>query len=1559
MSIQVVSRRSPRWRAAFAAIIGVVLVFSAALVAPVAASAAVPAAKAPFLQRTADVATADALPTVQIDSGYVWAQTTVGNTVYAAGSFSNARAALAAPGTSLTPRSNILAYDIATGNLLPFAPTVNGVIKSIARSNDGSRIYIGGSFTQVNGTARFNFAALDAQTGQLIAGFAPSVGGVGVFGITLLGDSVYVAGNFTQANGTARKNFAAFATSNGALRSWAPTSDLQVDALVTDPDGSQVIAGGRFSMVNGLATQRGLSAIDPVSGIVNTGWQANSTVMNGATSGKAGIFALSTDATGVYGTGWVFADVATGNLEGVFAADAGSGAIRWVADCHGDHYGVYSTGKVVYATSHTHQCETVSLWPEQSVRQYRYMEAFTTTAEGTLSRSASVGSIYKDWSGTPSPSAYAWYPDFTVGTASGLGQAGLSITGAGDYISVAGEFTSVNGQRYQGIVRFSTTPSGGAKQGPRLTGASWSAPTATTASPGRVRVSIPVNWDRDDRDLTYQLLRTGTAGVIDQKVVSSGWWSTAQASLTDKTVTPGATYTYTVRAVDGNGNATTSQPVTATATSGVTSDYANAVLDDGAQLYYPLGSTTTNWAGGASPSYGSGVSVASPGAVEGATGTTASKLDGTTSGLISSGAAVSGPTDFSAETWFKTTTDNGGKIFGFGDQQTSFSGSYDRHLYMQNNGRLTFGVYPGAVRTVSSTTSYNDGRWHHAVASLSSAGMELYVDGVLVAQDASVTDAQGYNGYWRVGGDSLGGWPDGPARWEFDGTVDEFAVYPSALSAAQVATHYALGAGIHAPTAAFDATPTNLTVAFDATASTVDAGQTLTGYSWDFGDGHTGTGATPTHVYSASGTYDVVLNVTDSRGLTGTVSHPVTVTGPNALPTADFTSTASGLTASVNGTTSVDSDGTIAAYSWNWGDGSAAGTGATATHAYAAPGTYAVTLTVTDDRGGQATKTANVIVTHAAPVASFTATANALTVSVDGAASTASDAATLAYSWNWGDGSPAGSGGTASHVYATAGDFTITLTLTDSVGATATATRAVTVADQAFAIRDDFERTTASGWGSAELGGAYTVMNGAASAASVSGGAAKLTLAAGQTRNVALQSTSLADTLTTLMYSSDQGPATGGSYVGVSSRKSASSEYLTRVWMRNDGKLWLVIQRDSTVLVSKALTTTWAAGDVFRLSVKVSGASPTTIQAKTWKDGTAEPADWQLSTTDATASLQGSGWTSVHANRAGSATSTAVFSFDSLRVTDLKAPVGPVPNVAPTAAFTSTVTNLGVAVDGSTSSDSDGTVVGHSWNWGDGTPAGTGAAATHTYAAAGTYTVTLTVTDDDGATGTATRQVVATSPPVEPQPGAVVASDDFARTATGGWSTAGVGGAWTLAGGAASAASVADGTGVLTLAAGSTRNMLLNSVSAKNVTMSMDFSADAAPSTGQAYVGLIARSSATDNYLVRAWLNANGTVSIVTQQGSAVLSTYVVPGVTRGAGDAFTLKVDVAGGASTTISAKLWKQGTAEPAAWQTSFVDTTGIDAAGAVGAHANRTSSATGPVVVKVDNFRVTDNG
>src|SRR5450432_3465171 len=80
---------------------------------------------------------ADSLPTVQID-GVVWQQAIVGNTVYAGGSFANARPAGSAAGTNLTPRNNFLSYDITTGALnSAFAPDLNAQVEAVAASPDG------------------------------------------------------------------------------------------------------------------------------------------------------------------------------------------------------------------------------------------------------------------------------------------------------------------------------------------------------------------------------------------------------------------------------------------------------------------------------------------------------------------------------------------------------------------------------------------------------------------------------------------------------------------------------------------------------------------------------------------------------------------------------------------------------------------------------------------------------------------------------------------------------------------------------------------------------------------------------------------------------------------------------------------------------------------------------------------------------------------------------------------------------------------------------------------------------------------------------------------------------------------------------------------------------------------------------------------------------------------------------------------------------------------------------------------------------------------------------
>src|SRR4051812_49895204 len=76
---------------------------------------------------------------------------------------------------------------------------------------------------------------------------------------------------------------------------------------------------------------------------------------------------------------------------------------------------------------------------------------------------------------------------------------------------------------------------------------------------------------------------------------------------------------------------------------------------------------------------------------------------------------------------------------------------------MDEGGTVYFGVYPGFTATVQSDAGYNDGDWHHVVASMGPGGMALYLDGELAGQRGDVTTAQPYSGYWRIGGGSTRG----------------------------------------------------------------------------------------------------------------------------------------------------------------------------------------------------------------------------------------------------------------------------------------------------------------------------------------------------------------------------------------------------------------------------------------------------------------------------------------------------------------------------------------------------------------------------------------------------------------------------------------------------------------------------------------------------------------------------------------------------------------------------------------------------------------------------------
>ncbi|WP_093710151.1 LamG domain-containing protein [Streptomyces sp. 2131.1] len=717
------------------------------------------AAGSPASALTAPVSiTADDLSTWQTN-GIVWSMAaSADGVVYAGGTFSTVRPPGAAAGTSEQPAVNFAAFDAATGaptdcSLSFTVSSGTATVRSLVLSPDGRTLYAGGRFGAVNGEGVSNIAAIDTATCTPRQDFKVAVSAT-VRALAVTGDTVYLAGDFTQVGGQPRSHFAAV-TTGASLLPFTADADEVARAVEVTQDGRHVLLGGDFFQINGTNTHA-LAVVDATTGQLTKSYPGfidnNSTVQD-----------ITTDAGGFYtgneGTGG-------GVFDGRIALNLSNFEQRWRDTCLGATQALLVHDGVLYSGSHAHDCSSMDEFPDQPRKHL-------------LAQSVD------------DPKLLPWFPDTNDGIGEPVGPRVMAQTDKGGrhYLWVGGEFTTVNSKGQQGLTRFADGPDTGAPWVPNV--------SVSTVAANKVEVNWQTSFDTDDGTLTYRIYKDGASTPVHTTTGYSVFWDRPQLRWTDTDVAPGETHTYRITASDGINTSAKSPAVTATVAAKAES-YPAGVLADGANLYWRYDEGTSTFAADTgtgldngflrnTPSYRQ-----TPAAVPGPS--TAIGFNGSTQYAYSN-RSRSQLTQFSVETWIKTTTTKGGKIIGFGNKTMELSGKDDKHVYMLNNGRLTFGTSNSGTQTITTTGAYNNGAWHHVVATQGPNGMALYVDGQLRASNTRYTKNESYTGHWRVGGDNLSGWPNRPTSNFFAGQIDETAVYPTALSASRISAHYALRNG--------------------------------------------------------------------------------------------------------------------------------------------------------------------------------------------------------------------------------------------------------------------------------------------------------------------------------------------------------------------------------------------------------------------------------------------------------------------------------------------------------------------------------------------------------------------------------------------------------------------------------------------------------------------------------------------------------------------------------------------------------------------------------------------
>ncbi len=236
---------------------------------------------------------------------------------------------------------------------------------------------------------------------------------------------------------------------------------------------------------------------------------------------------------------------------------------------------------------------------------------------------------------------------------------------------------------------------------------------------------------------------------------------------------------------------------------------------------------------------------------------------------------------------------------------------------------------------------------------------------------------------------------------------------------------------ITVPVAGFMGAPTAgcgpLTVDFTET-STDDVG-----WFWDFGDDSTSTEQNPQHTYTAQGTYDVMLVITDLNDCTDTLLIPDFVNVTGSVPDFEIASTEGCDTLFVQFTDLSTPAGTVLTWNWDFGDG-ATSTQQNPSHIYQDAGSYTVSLTISDNAGCTNTNVKpDYVIYIPYPTPNFAASSLNVCPGEPVTFSNFSSPDAVSFIWDFGDGITS-TDSVPVHAYATTGVYTVSLSAANSNG---------------------------------------------------------------------------------------------------------------------------------------------------------------------------------------------------------------------------------------------------------------------------------------------------------------------------------------------------------------------------------------------------------------------------------------------------------------------------------------------------------------------------------------------